>query len=130
MKLNEKEQTEKSRQLSSNDIEDTLTEAQLDILADQFNITLHSRIENFTNSISDVNIIAYSSTTIDFQIFFDHLEMISLDPLNPDFITFKIDANLLKDPITGEQIDTSDVLTQELPTQMDPEFAEEFTAGV
>ena len=58
------------------------------------------------------------------------METVSLDILNPDFITVKIDVNLLRDPIKDEMFDSSVQLTQEIPRQMDPLFAEQFTATV
>ena len=45
-------------------------------------------------------------------------------------ITIRINKNLFKDPIRNTLIDTSDVLSGELPRQIDPEFAEEFTNKV
>ena len=52
-----------------------------------------------------------------------------MDRLNPDFITIRIDENLIRDPMRFEMIDTYEVLSQDLPRQMDPDFAEEFTAN-
>ena len=58
-------------------------------------------------------------------------QYVSRDPVRPDSITVNINENLFKDPITGTVIDaTQSSFQEELPRQMDPAFAEEFTSSV
>ena len=58
------------------------------------------------------------------------MQKVSIDPLNPDYIKVKINGNLFKDPIKGTLIDTSVVMEQVLPRQMNPDQAQEFANRV
>ena len=54
--------------------------------------------------LDHVKVIAYSPTSVDFQLIFTNAYYVSLDSLNLDYITVKINRNLFIDPISGTTI--------------------------
>ena len=112
--------------LQSNEV---LSDDKLDLLADLIDVTYHSDSETLV-TLDEVNIATFSNTQIDFVLTFSNTEYISLDYLHPDWITLRIDENLLLDQIKEEPIDIHDVLWTELPRQMEKKFAEKFIPRV
>ena len=112
--------------LQSNEV---LSDDKLDLLVDLIDVTYHSDSETLV-TLDEVNIATFSNTQIDFVLTFSNTEYISLDYLHPDWITLRIDENLLLDQIKEEPIDIHDVLWTELPRQMEKKFAEKFIPRV
>ena len=48
--------------------------------------------------------MSFLSTQIEFQLLFSNSEMVSVDPLNLDSISVKINDNVFKDPMKGTLI--------------------------
>ena len=74
-------------------------------------------------TLDEVRIVNQTNLQIDFQLVFSDADFISVDPLALDRIEVLIEDSVFIDANLGTNVRQSNFLTEDLPRQIDLEFA-------